>query len=71
MKKLRHVMEQLIEGKRLSRKHNDHALKGEWLGNRECHIEGDWLLIYRIDNDNYGSETITFQATGSHAELFK
>jgi len=63
-------MEQLIGSKRLNRKYKDHALKGEWLGFRECHIEGDWLLVYKIDEDRDGA-IITFYATGSHADLFK
>lgn len=43
----------------------DHALKGEWADHRECHIGGDFLLIYRAD-----AEAVTFVRAGSHAELF-
>lgn len=43
----------------------DHALKGDWADHRECHIGGDFLLIYRLDGN-----TIIFVRTGTHAELF-
>jgi len=42
----------------------DHALKGPWAGNRECHIGGDFLLIYRRDDSS-----IVFVRAGTHAEL--
>ena len=43
----------------------DHPLKGEWAGYRECHIGGDFLLIYKLDAD-----LIIFVRTGTHADLF-
>lgn len=46
----------------------DHALTGNWADHRECHIGGDFLLIYRLDNDG---ERITFVRAGTHAELFE
>lgn len=45
--------------------YHDHSLRGNWAGYRECHLEGDWLVIYRISED-----TILFVRTGTHAELF-
>lgn len=43
----------------------DHALSGDWAGFQECHIQPDWLLIYRIDgNDLY------LTRTGIHSDLF-
>ena len=48
----------------------DHALKGEWADHRECHIGGDFLLIYQlqgVDTD----ETVIFVRAGTHAELFE
>lgn len=44
----------------------DHALKGVWADHRECHIGGDFLLIYRIDRD-----AIIFVRAGTHSELFE
>ena len=43
----------------------DHALKGEWTDHRECHIGGDFLLIYQLENN-----TINFVRAGTHSELF-
>jgi mRNA interferase YafQ len=56
----------LVEGEKLPPKTRDHALKGTLKDCRECHIELDWLLIYRIE----GSELCPVR-TGSHADLFK
>jgi mRNA interferase YafQ len=43
----------------------DHALKGDWVDHRECHIGGDFLLIYQIEGN-----LINFVRVGSHADLF-
>ncbi|NDP62500.1 MAG: type II toxin-antitoxin system YafQ family toxin [Polaromonas sp.] len=43
----------------------DHALKGEWADHRECHIGGDFLLIYQIE-----ANAINFVRCGTHSELF-
>lgn len=43
----------------------DHALKGAWVDHRECHIGGDFLLIYQIEGN-----AINFVRTGTHSELF-
>jgi len=48
-------------------KHQDHQLNGNYIGYRECHVEPDWLLIYRIDEK---SNTIYFVRTGTHSDLF-
>ena len=65
MKKIKDVMFTLISGGALPKKNRDHTLTGNYNGRQECHIEPDWLLIYKIDND-----TIIFERTGSHSELF-
>jgi len=44
----------------------DHKLIGNYQGRRECHITGDWLLIYKLEKDS-----VIFERTGSHSELFK
>jgi len=44
----------------------DHSLRGDWINHRECHIGGDFLLIYRFDG-----ATLQFDRTGTHAELFE
>ena len=49
----------------LPKNNHEHELKGEYIGNKECHITPDWLLIYRIqDNELY------LLRTGTHADLF-
>ncbi|GHV47824.1 hypothetical protein AGMMS49546_37850 [Spirochaetia bacterium] len=46
----------------------NHGLHGNWVGKSECHIQGDWVLIYRIDSE---AKTVTFHRTGTHSDLFK
>jgi mRNA interferase YafQ len=47
----------------------DHALNGEWIGHRECHIGGDFLLIYTLDEAGKCG-MVVFVRSGSHSELF-
>jgi mRNA interferase YafQ len=54
----------------LLQKNCDHSLVGDYKGYRECHITPDWLLIYRITNNN-SVELLELTRTGSHSELFK
>jgi mRNA interferase YafQ len=44
----------------------DHPLKGDWADHRECHIGGDFLLIYRLEGN-----TLIFVRAGTHSELFE
>jgi mRNA interferase YafQ len=67
IKALNEVLKQLIEENSLDPKHKDHPLIGNWKGCRDCHIQNDWVLIYRI---NRKKGTIIFERIGSHAELF-
>ena len=64
--KLKTNILRLVEGKKLPLQNRDHRLKGLLKDCRECHIEPDWLLIYRIE----GSE-LCLVRTGSHADLFE
>ena len=48
----------------------DHPLQGEWADHRECHVGGDFLLIYRV-NGKDADEQIVFVRTGTHADLFE
>ena len=49
------VLEQVVAllsmGEPLPDKNRDHELTSDWVGHRECHIQPDWLLIYRIEDD--------------------
>ena len=61
------VLSLLVEEAPLPEKFRDHALTGNYIGHRECHILPDWLLIYKIESDIL---TLTLTRTGSHSDLF-
>jgi len=63
---LKAVIEKLATGENLEPKYRDHQLSGNWKGHRDCHIESDWILIYRTEADE-----LFLERTGSHSELFK
>ena len=54
-------------GEPLPDKNKDHALSGDWVGHRECHIQPDWLLVYRVEENVL---VLTLVRTGTHADLF-
>lgn len=64
---LRDVVNVLAREQKLAEKYRDHGLTGNYSGFRECHIELDWLLIYRISQD--ALELFLFR-TGTHSDLF-
>ena len=66
LSKLKTVIEKLADGQLLEPRYNDHPLFGKWKDHRDCHIEPDWLLIYRIT-----SEDLFLERTGSHSDLYK
>lgn len=61
------AIDTLAAGKKLPSIYRDHALVGEMAGYRECHIRGDVLLIYRIENDQM---ILVLVDIGTHSELF-
>lgn len=67
IKLLEETVALLANGKALPEKYVDHALSGNWTAYRECHVQGDWLLVYRIENDVL---ILTLARTGTHADLF-
>ena len=67
LSKIKSIMTLLLAGEKLPPRNRDHTLIGNYAGRRECHIEPDWLLIYKIDED---SKEIIFERTGSHSDLF-
>lgn len=72
MRKLKDVMLHLIANDvPLGAEWKDHPLKGEWAGTRECHVGGDFLLIYEVDEKVGLSGTIVFVRAGTHSELFR
>ena len=64
---LDNVIRSLSRGEALPEKNKDHALTGDWVGHRECHILTDWLLIYRLEEDVL---VLTLTRTGTHSDLF-
>ena len=56
----------LISAKPLDAIHRDHKLVGNYVGRRDCHIESDWILIYKLDG-----QRLIFERTGTHSDLFK
>ena len=64
---LNQVVDTLSRQESLPPKNMDHALSGDYSGFRECHIQPDWLLVYRIDD---GSLILFLSRTGTHSDLF-
>lgn len=64
---LEDVIASLAMGESLPEKNKDHALTGNWVGYRECHIQPDWLLVYYIEDDVL---VLTLARTGTHSDLF-
>ena len=65
MGKLKTVIDKLLENQELEPKYKDHALTGNWNGYRDCHIEPDWILIYKTSETN-----LFLVRSGSHSDLF-
>ena len=54
------------ERRAFGKAYRDHPLHGEWGGVRDCHIEGDWLLLYKIEDN-----ALKLVRTGTHEDLFR
>lgn len=65
LQKLKEVVELLVSSEPLPPKNRDHSLTGNWIGWRDCHLEADWLLIYKILPDE-----LVLGRTGTHSDLF-
>ncbi len=66
--KINDVIIMLANGTTLPSKYKDHSLGGNYKNYRDCHIEPDWILIYKIDKK---LEVLELRRTGSHSDLFK
>lgn len=66
LEKLKIIIRSLIAEESLDPIFRDHKLIGNWTGRRECHIESNWLLIYKIEENR-----IIFERTGTHSDLFR
>ena len=65
LSKLAVVIDTLASEEPLAFQYRDHALAGNYIGCRECHIAPDWLLIYQITETD-----LILLRPGSHSELF-
>lgn len=65
LEKIKIIIRTLLQEKPLDPIHRDHKLIGNYQGRRECHIESDWLLIYKLEE-----KRIIFERTGSRSDLF-
>ncbi len=65
LEKMKIIIHSLSEEEFLDAVYRDHKLIGNWRDRRECHIEPDWLLIYKIEE-----QRIIFERTGTHSDLF-
>ncbi|OQW76556.1 MAG: addiction module toxin RelE [Proteobacteria bacterium ST_bin14] len=71
MNRLKSVMLMLIANDApLGPEWKDHPLKGEWSSHRECHVGGDFLLIYKTDDAAGKGGIVVFVRAGTHADLF-
>ncbi len=66
MVKFRLIAQTILAGEPLDVIHREYRLIGNYAGRRECHIESDWLLIYKT-----GETRVIFERMGTHADLFK
>ena len=67
-KKIKKVMQLLMDELPLEPRYKDHKLIGNYVGSRDCHIEPDWVLIYSLVPQE---KAIRFERTGTHSDLFK
>ncbi len=66
LEKLKIILHSLVAGEQLDPIHHNHKLVGNYQGRHGCHIEADWLLIYKLQGNQ-----IILERTGSHSDLFK
>jgi len=66
IEKFKIIARTLLSGQALDPIHRDHRLVGNYTGRRDCHIESDWLLIYKI-----AGRRLIFERMGTHSDLFK
>ena len=66
LEKFKIAVRTLLGGQLLDLIHRDHQIKGDYPGRRECHIESDWLLVYKVE-----ASRIVFERMGTHSDLFR
>jgi mRNA interferase YafQ len=65
MTKLKTLIMLLVNEQEIPAEYEDHPLQGNWRGYRDAHMEGDWILIYRVDG-----EDLRLARTGTHQDIF-
>ena len=65
MTKLKTLITLLVNEQEIPAEYEDHPLQGNWRGYRDAHMEGDWILIYRVDG-----EDLKLARTGTHQDVF-
>ena len=65
LEKVKAVIDLLVDEEPLPPKNRDHKLGGNWIGRRDGHIEPDWILIYKLTEDE-----LLLERTGTHSDLF-
>ena len=63
---LKVVLDLLVKNQKLPKKYNDHSLSGEYSEYRECHVNPDWLLVYRKTKTH-----LELYKMGTHSDLFR
>ena len=66
LEKFKIIARALLAGEPLDAIHRDRRLVGNYTGRRECHLESDWLLIYKTEESR-----LIFERIGTHSDLFK
>ena len=66
LEKLKIITRSLVAEEPLDPLHRNHKLIGNWQARRECHIESDWLLVYKTEKGR-----VIFERTGTHSDLFR
>ena len=64
--KIKQIVNLLASGQKLPAQYKDHSLIGNWKGARDCHVEPDWVLIYRLSENE-----LNLVRTGTHSDLFE
>ena len=64
---LNDVVDKLASRQQLPEKNRDHELSGDYAGFRECHVAPDWLLVYRVVEEDL---ILYLMRTGTHSDLF-
>ncbi|MCH5162454.1 MAG: type II toxin-antitoxin system YafQ family toxin [Clostridiales bacterium] len=67
IEKLKTAVKILADGQALPKEYKDHELKGKYAGFRDCHIEPDWILIYKYSDNTL---ILYLNRTGTHSDLF-